>query len=213
MRYVVGALVLVGLLAGASPSHGQDAPQFGLTLGVNRVTMQSPSAGLGSYFAAVGGVVVRQPVYGPMSVQSELLLSQKGTEVEGAEGGSINYGAGYLELPLLLHLQGPSVRSVALHGEAGGFGAVKVFERQTPGGDLNVSFDTGASFFRRLNAGIVAGVGTALPLGAQRLNLTVRRVWGLRNVSQDRTDQPFSEAPFPAQGETRAWTLLLRLGL
>jgi hypothetical protein len=213
MRFVVGALVLVGLLAGASPSQGQDARQFGLTLGVNRVTMQSPSAGLGSYFAAVGGVVVRQPMYGPMSAQAELLLSQKGTEVEGTEGGAINYGAGYLELPVLLHLQGPSVRSVALHAEAGGFGAVKVFERQTPGGDLNVSFDTGASFFRRLDAGIVAGVGAALPLGEQRLNLTVRRVWGLRNVSQDRMDQPFDQAPFPAQGETRAWSLLVRLGL
>lgn len=213
MRFVVGALVLVGLLAGASPSQGQDARQFGLTLGVNRVTMQSPSAGLGSYFAAVGGVVVRQPVYGPMSAQAELLLSQKGTEVEGTEGGAINYGAGYLELPVLLHLQGPSVQSVALHAEAGGFGAVKVFERQTPGGDLNVSFDTGASFFRRLDAGIVAGVGAALPLGEQRLNLTVRRVWGLRNVSQDRMDQPFDQAPFPAQGETRAWSLLVRLGL
>jgi len=213
MRSVLAAFVLGALLAEASPSHGQDARQFGLTLGVNRVTMQSPSPNLDRYFAATGGFVVRQPVYGPVSAQAELLLNQKGTGVEGTEEGSINYGAGYLELPLLLHLQAPSVRSVGLHGEVGGFGGVKIFERQTPGGDLNVSFDTGASFFRRFDAGVIAGVGATLALGGQRLNLTVRRAWGLRDVSRDRTDQPFSEAPFPAEGKTRAWALLLRLGL
>lgn len=212
MRTVVGVLVLVGLLAAASPSSGQDTRQYGLTLGVNRVTLQSSADDLDSYFATVGGFVVRQPVYGPVSAQAELLLSQKGTRVDGDQGGAIHYGAGYLEVPLLLHLRAPSVQSVVVHGEAGGFGAVKLFERQTPGGDLNISFDTGRSFYRRLDAGIVAGVGAALPIGARRLNVTVRRVWGLRDVARGVADQPFSDAPFPADGKTRAWSLLLRLG-
>mgnify|MGYP006421794561 CR=1 FL=1 len=213
MRFLVGTLVLVGLLGGASPSRGQDARQYGLTLGMNRVTMQS-SAALDGYFAAVGGAMVRQPLAGPLSAQAELLLNQKGTRVEGEQGGAIDYGAGYLELPLLLHLQAPSVRSVTVHGEAGGFGAVKIFERQTPGGgDLNVSFDGGTSFYRRTDAGVVAGVGVALPVGDSRLNLTVRRAWGLRDVTRNVTEQPFSRAPFPSNGETRTWSLLLHLGL
>lgn len=214
MRHVVGLLLLAGLLAGrASPSHGQEGLQYGFALGVNRVTMQVPGADPGSYFAFAGGFVLRKHVSGPVSLQSELLLNQKGVEIENESEGAIDYGAGYLELPLLVRLESPPVQSIPVHGEVGGFGAVKLFERQTPGeGELNVSFDTGTSFFRRLNAGVVAGAGVTLPISEQGLNLTVRRTWGLRDVARSVADQPFPEVPFPADGETRAWSLLLRLG-
>ncbi|WP_103028071.1 porin family protein [Salinibacter altiplanensis] len=213
MRSVFWGLVLVGLLASTSPSQGQDSRQYGLTLGVNRVTLQSPASDLSSYFAGGGGFVARQRLYGPVSVQAELLLSQNGGRVDSDRGGAIDYEVGYLKLPLLLHLQTPTIQSIALHGEAGGFGAVKVFERQTPGdGDVSASFDTGQSFYRRLDAGGIAGVGATVPIGARRLNLTVRRVWGLRDVAQGGIDQQFSDAPFPEEAETRAWSLVVRLG-
>ena len=212
MRSVAVLLTLTALLLGGAPSHAQEGRTFGFTLGVNRVTLQSP-ASLDSYFAAVGGIVLRQPLAGPLSAQAELLLNQKGARVDGAEGGALDYGAGYLELPLLLHVCAPSVKSFVLHGEAGGFGAVKIFERQTPGGGgVNVSFDQGTSFYRRTDAGVMAGVGAALPIGSSRLNLTVRRAWGLRDVARNVANQPFSEAPFPRNGETRTWSLLLRVG-
>ena len=214
MRFVVGTLVFVGLLLGPSVvSHAQEGPQFGLTLGVNRVTLQSPGADPGRYFAFSGGVVLRQHLYGPASIQAELLLNQQGARIPSEEGGAIDYGAGYLDLPLLLHLQAPTVQSITLYGEAGGFGGLKVFERQTPGGgDINVAFDTGTSFYRRFNGGVLAGMGAMIPIRGSRLNLTLRRGWGLRDVAQDVTDQPFSEAPFPPEGRTRTWSLLLRFG-
>jgi hypothetical protein len=212
MRTAIGFLLLAGLLAGGPlSSHGQDR-QYGVTLGVNRVTLQTSEADPGGYFAFAGGVVVRQPVFGPLSVQSELLLNQKGAEIERESGGSIEYGVGYLELPVLLHLKVPALPSVAFHGEAGGFGAVKLFERQTPGENLNISFDTATSFFERYDAGVVAGLGATLSIRERRLNLTVRRSWGLVDIARDVEDQPFSEARFPADGETRTWSLLLRLG-
>lgn len=212
MRAAVGLLLLVGLLAGAPLSgHGQDL-QYGIALGVNRVTMQVPGADPGGYFAFAGGLVVRQPLFGPVSIQPELLLNQKGAEIESESGGSIEYGVGYLELPVLIHLEAPSVQSVTVHGEAGGFGAVKLFERQTPGENFSISVDSATSFFRRYNAGVVAGVGATLPIRKRRLNLTVRRAWGLTDVARDVTDQPFPDAAFPADGETRTWSLLLRLG-
>ncbi len=213
MRTVVAVLVLVGFLVGkASPSHGQGSLQYGITLGGNRVTMQISGADPESYFTFAGGFVLRQPLYGPVSVQSELLLNQKGVEIAAENGRSIEYGAGYLELPLLLHLKAPSVQAVTLYGEAGGFGAVKLFERQTPGENTNVSLDTGTSFFRQTNAGVVAGAGVTLPIQDQRFNLVMRRAWGLTDVAQDVADQPFPDAAFPADGETRTWSLLLRLG-
>ena len=212
MRFVIGALVLAGLLGvQASPSHGQERRQYRLALGVNQVTMQSPDADPASYATVGGGLVVRQPLLGSVSIQPELLLNQKGAEIRAEEDGGIEYGAGYLELPLLLHLKAPAVRSVVVHGEAGGFGGIKLFERQTPD-DLDVAFNTGISFFRRTNAGIIAGIGATIPIRDRRLRFTARRAWGLRNVARNVEDQPF-EVAFPARGETRTWSVLLRFGL
>lgn len=214
MRSVVGILLFAGVCAGGPlPTQGQEL-QYGFTLGGNWGTMQSPGLDPGRHVAFAGGFVLRQPVAGPLSLQSELLLNQKGVEVESDEEGAIDYGVGYLELPLLIHLKTPSLQSVTVHGEAGGFGAVKLFERQTPGGGgLNVPIRTGVSFYRRINAGIVAGVGATVPIRGQRLNVTVRRAWGLRNVARDVPNQPFSEAPFPPEGKTRTWSFLLRFGI
>lgn len=219
MRVLLGVMLVASLLAGGlSPAQAQEDFQYGFTLGVNRVTLETPAPASESYFAFAGGLILRQHLYGPLSVQSELLLDQKGVRIEAEEErGAIDYGAGYFEIPLLVHLETSPVQSVTLHGEAGGFGAVKVFERQSPGGgDVNASFRIAESFYRRIDAGLVAGVGTTIPIRGQRLNLTVRRTWGLRDVARDVSDQPFSEdpnAPFPSDGETRTWALLLRLGL
>lgn len=214
MRYLIGVLLVGGLFAGGlSPAHAQQDLQYGITLGVNRVTLESSAPGADGYFAYAGGGVLRQHLYGPLSVQTELLLNQKGVRIEAERGGAIDYGAGYLELPLLLHLETPSVQSFVLYGEMGGFGAVKLFERLTPGGgDVNAALRTGVSFYRRMNAGVVTGIGATIPIRDRRLNLTIRRTWGLRDVADDVESQPFAEAAFPPEGETRTWALLLRLG-
>lgn len=214
MRYLIGTLVLGGLLAvGPALTWGQDGVQYGLTLGVNRATMDSPED-LETRSAFVGGLILRKRVYGPVSLQSEVLLSQKGARVEAEPGGAIDYGAGYLVLPLLVRLAAPPLRSIVVHGEAGGFGAVKIFERQTPGqGTLNLPLNTGVSFFKRMDAGVAAGAGAVIPIRDQRFNLVVRRVWGMVDVARDVSPQPFPEAAFPSRGRTRTWSILLRLGL
>jgi len=214
MRYSVLVLLLVGgLLSGApSPLHAQEGRQFGVTLGTNWTTMQSPSPDLDRYFVFVGGVGLKQPLPGPVALQSELLLSQKGAEIRGDEGASIEFRAGYLELPILMHLKAPSFKSITVYGEAGGYGGVKLFERQTPGDNVSLSFDTGVSFFHRLNAGILAGIGTKVQIRGQTLNLTVRHDWGVPDVARDVDEQPFEDVTFPAEGRTRTWSVLLRLG-
>jgi hypothetical protein len=213
MRHSIATLLLVGLLVpGSAPCHGQDGRRVGLTLGVNRVTLTSPNASLAGNTVFSGGLVVQYPLSRPVSLQAELLLNQKGTAVENEQGGAINYGAGYLDVPLLLHLEAPSVQSVTVYGEGGGFGGIKLFERQTPGDNISIPFETGTSFFQRFDAGVLAGLGAMIPIGGQRLNLVVRRAWGLMDVARQVETQPFSEAPFPGEGQTRTWSLLLRLG-
>lgn len=210
----LASLLLVGILLVGRPVsvQGQGERQYGLTLGYNVATMESPTD-LGVRTAFALGGVVRQPVYGAISLQSEVLLNQKGAEVDSEVGGGIEYGAVYVEVPLLIHVTMPPVRSITVHGEAGGFGAVKFLERQTPGtGNLNFSLRAETSFFRRVDAGLVAGLGATVPIRDRGLNFTVRHAWGLVDVARDVAEQPFPEAPFPAQGESRTWSLLLRFG-
>ena len=218
---LVGALLLILWGAGVvQPGYAQEAPRFGITLGLNRATLSAPDAPAdpSSRYAFVGGVVVRAWQAGPVSLQPELLLAQKGATVDSEDGPGIQYGAGYIELPVLLNVEAPSLGPVTPYGLAGGFGGVKVFERQQPDeSDLNVSFDTGESFFRRFDAGVVAGLGGHIRFGEQRLNLVVRRSWGLMNVADppDPLDDPFFSdgASFPSSAQTRTWSLLLRLGI
>lgn len=205
-------LVTVVFLCSPTPADAQSGRAYGGTLGFNWTTLASPGE-VGLHSAFSGGVVLRQPVYGPISLQPELLIHQKGTEVDSDQGGGIAYGVGYLELPVVLHVVTPDIRSLILYGEAGGYGAVKIFERQTPAaGELNFSLRTGTSFYRRVDAGAVAGLGATVPLRQMRLSFVVRREWGVVDVAKEVDPQPFESAPFPASGETRAWSLQLRFG-
>lgn len=220
-RFLGIVLCCVLLTGGMQSAQGQDdTPRFGVTLGLNRATLSAPDAAVdpSGRYAFSGGIVARVWEHGPVSLRPELLLSQKGAVLDADQSPGIQYGAGYIELPVLLNAEVPSLGPVTPYGLAGGFGGIKVFERQQPSeSDVNISFDTGASFFRRFDAGLVAGVGGHLQFGGQRLNLVVRRSWGLVDVAgppNTLEDPIFSESPaFPESATTRTWTFLLRLGI
>lgn len=216
MRRLVGVLLLASLLVGGvSPqAWGQVDPQVGVTIGGTLATLESPDDDVGNRTTYVLGLLLRQQAVKPLSLQAELLLSQKGTEVEADGGGALQYGAGYLELPILVHVEAPPVKTVTLHAEAGGFGAVKLYEQQRSGsGSISIPFGVTESFFHRFDAGLTGGLGVSVPIGTRRLNLTIRHERGLVDVARTVEDQPFSSAPFPTEGQTRTWSLLLRLGL
>jgi hypothetical protein len=214
MRRLVVLLLLAGLFCVGmpAPGHAQSAPQWGLSLGLNVTTVQAPGR-LGVRQMAAGGVVMTWPLWGPAALQSKLLLNQKGTVVKGG-GGGIRYGAGYLDLPVLLRLDGPSLGGVTPYVVGGGFGGVKVFERQRAGGELRFTLNSETSFFRRTNAGLTAGAGGTLPIGGdRRLNLSLHYAHGLVDVARSVDEQPYDEAPFPATAQTRTWSVRLRFGL
>lgn len=193
---------------------GQEDTQIGGTIGFNLATMEAPDRDLGIRPSYAVGLVLRQQLFRPLSLQSELLLNQKGAAIEADGGGSIRYGAAYLDLPVLVHVTGPTLQTVTLHAEAGGFGGVKLFEQQRPGGGgLNFPLRTGETFFHRFDAGVVAGAGATFALGERRLNLTARYSRGLVDVAQNLEEQPLPAAPFPQEAQARTWSLLVRLGL
>lgn len=213
MRRLLGSCLLLGVLLGAPPAAlGQLSPQFGVALGVNVATVSAP-ADVGTRQMAAGGVVMRLGLPGPLSLEPQLLLSQKGTTVRGGEG-SIRYGAGYLSLPVHLRVDGPSFGMVSPYGVVGGFGGVKLFEQQRAGGDLSFPLDAGTSLFRRTDGGLTAGVGGTIPLGEERrLNLALRYEHGLVDVARSVDEQPYAQAPFPSSAETRTWAIMLRFGI
>ncbi len=213
MRRLLGLCLLLGALLGAPPAAlGQLSPQFGVALGVNVATLSAP-ADIGTRQMATGGVVMRLGLPGPLSLEPQLLLSQKGGTVQG-EGGSLRYGAGYLNLPVLLRIDGPSLGVVSPYAGVGGFGGVKLFEQQRAGGDLSFPLNAGTSFFRRTDGGLTAGVGGTIPLGGdRRINLALRYEHGLVDVARSVDEQPYAQAPFPSSAETRTWAIMVRLGL
>lgn len=210
----IPAFLLVGILLGIpGPAQGQ-SPDFGLTVGLNLATLDAPNGDLGVRQLPAGGAVVSIDVLGPLSVQSQLLLEQKGAVV-GTAPDAIRYGATYGDLYLLVQLEGPALGSVTPYGLVGGFGGVKVFETQRAGtSGLSVALDTETSFFRRTNAGATGGIGGIIPIGGdRRLNLVLRYSHGFLNVARSIDRQPFQQAPFPSEAQTRTWSLMLRLGL
>jgi hypothetical protein len=205
---------LLGLLAGLPASApAQEGPQFGVALGLNIATLDAPSAATSARQLVTGGVVARMGIAGPVGVQGELLFSQKGATVE-ANGDALQYGVGYVDLPLMLRVEGPTLGPVALHGLAGGFGGLKIFERQRADGNPSLPLRSeGATFFERTNAGLTGGLGGTISLGGRRrLNLVVRYTHGLVDVARSVDDQPFPSVPFPSEAETRTVSLLVHLG-
>jgi len=209
----LGIFLLIGGLVALPPeTRAQSSPQFGIALGLNVATVDA-AGDLSPRQMISGGAVMRLGLIGPLGLESQLLLSQKGTTVEGG-GGSIRYGAGYLNLPVLLRVEGPSLGGVDLYGVGGGFGAVKLFEQQRGGGDFSFPLNADVSFFRRVDAGPTAGIGGTLPLGGdRRLNLGIRYEHGLVDVAESVDEQPYGQASFPASAETRTWSIMVRLGI
>ncbi len=211
-------LLLALLFAVPRPTAAQFSDltvQWGATLGFNLASLQSDEVDVSTRTAFSGGIVAQVTLPGPVSVQPELLFTQKGGAVDTREGsGEVRYGANYIELPVAVRLEGPRLQAVRPHLLAGGFGGLKIFERQTAGGgEIRFPIDTETSFFQRTNAGVLVGLGATLSFGEGRLGLEVRYARGLVDVGQDLGTQDFPLAPFPRDARTETWLFLVRFGL
>ena len=162
---------------------------------------------------------MRVDLPGPISVQQEVLFSQKGTAVTETFG-QVNYTASYFEFPLQLRVALPSVWRLDLFATGGGSFGLKVFESQSTGSTLEVQLPDEGSFYERTDASVLASVGATFDEGPSPLSVFVRYMHGLRNVSQGRTDvgpdvqdNAFRDNPFPESAQTRTITLGLMIGL
>jgi len=202
------------------PVHEASAqfdPEFALTVGANFATLRDAEDGVGSRTSFAGGVAMKVDLVGPLSAQAEALLSRRGlaVDVNDPMGGSaeVRYGASYVDLPVLLRVDGPTLFGlVTPHAMGGGYGSLKVFEQQSSGGDgITIPVNLDGPFYNRFDAGLTGGLGAGLGVGQSRLALTVRYAYGLVDVAQ--TDASGAEvAPFPQQGQTSSWSVMARFG-
>lgn len=216
---IAWVVLLTVALAPAGSAHAQFADvsiQWGATLGFNLASLQSDEVDVRTRTAFTGGLVAQIDGPGPLSLQPELLFAQKGGAVSTtAEGnGEVRYGANYVDLPVAVRVDGPRIQMTRPYLLAGGFGGLKIFERQTAGGgEIRFPIETETSFFRRFNAGALIGLGARLSLGEGRLDVEVRYSRGLVDVAQNLEEQAFELAPFPRTAETETWGFLVRFGL
>lgn len=213
MRPLLVLLLVSSLLLPSTPdANGQIDPELGITFGLNVTTLDAPTEGDLRQMAA-GGLIATWPLTGPLALESQLVLNQKGTVVNGADG-RIRYGAGYLDLPLHLRVDGPSLRSLIPHLTIGGFGGLKLFEQQRAGGEFRFPLGGAPAFFKRINAGLSGSLGGMLPIGGGRqLMLSLYYQHGLLDVARAVDDQPYENAPFPMTAHTRTWSVRVRFGL
>ena len=209
---VTGVLLLAGLLV--LPAQAQESIQFAPRIGASIATVRSDTAAnTRSKTSIMGGVALRVPLPGPLSLQPELLISPKGADIEGEEGGEVRFSAVYTVVPVQVRADLPAIQMVTPHVSAGGFGAVKIYEQQSIGGGrVQVPTDFDQSFYHRFDAGVTAGAGATW----DRLGLSVRYSRGLVDVVQDLDMPPFEEAPRqrpPGDGTSAAWTVSLSFGL
>jgi len=213
------ALLLAAALSAPLPAAAQFSDvsvQWAPTAGINLATLRTDTADVASETTFAGGLLLHVDVPGPVSLQPELLFVQKGAAVGLRNGdGEVRYTGNYIELPLTLHVNGPRIGPVRPHLALGGYGSVKIFERQSAGGgEISFPLESDVSFYNRTDAGVHAGLGARFTAGGGgRLGIELRYSRGLVDVTQELSSQPFSEAPFPADGQTETWMLFIRFGL
>ena len=210
MRRLSVVFLFVGLIVISHAVPTTRAQDFGggVVLGANVATVRASDSGnLGYRTAASGGLFVELGVVEPLSVRSELLFSQKGAKVN-TQNGELTLKANYLELPVLVVGQLPFARSYTPHLLAGPAWSLKLYERQ---GAPGFSVNTDETVFERTDLGMMIGAGASLG-GPGALQVEVRYILGLRDITQTVTMDPLAEA-IPADGTNGVWSLVARFGI
>ena len=155
-----------------------DGATFGIKAGVNFANMSGDDTdGLNSLTAFVGGGFVEFPMSPAISIQPEVLYSQKGAKFDNP-GTDVSFKFDYVDIPVLFKytMPGESARPYFLFGPSVGFNINS--ERSADG--QSEDLDTVAS----TDFGLVFGIGANF----QKFLIEGRYDLGLSNINDDDTD-------------------------
>jgi hypothetical protein len=180
------ATVLFVLAASVSTAAAQGF-EFGAKVGPSFTGIALDEDDGGDYhrrIAAGGGGFVTLPLGRRLAVQLEALSSPRGTRLEDAQNVSQTLVLRYLDVPILLRINGPKYGSHRLYAVGGPYTGIRLSAREQLSFLAN-SIKTGVSddvrdAIRRTEHGFVAGAG--LDIGGRML-IEGRYVRGLTNVN------------------------------
>lgn len=192
MRIIVCAM-LATLAVGVSGAAGQER-QVGLKAGVNVASIVFDGDSTEGYNERrvgflVGGFAVL-PVNGPIAIQVEALFSQKGAKLSVEEENlEATLELDYLDVPVMLRVQGPVLGNNRLHFFGGPSLAFRTGSRSKLSDQsfeyAQGSIDNIEDDIEPFDLGIVAGAG--LDIG-RRVVVDARYSWGLSTVNKDTSD-------------------------
>jgi hypothetical protein len=172
----------LGVLLGTSWSASAQQP--GVILGVNFATIDvvgEEEVNLDKRTGFAVGILVNMPVGSAVSIQPEVLYSQKGVKFAEA-GGEATFEVDYLDIPVLVRATaGGRTGLVVFGGPSFGFKvrarAKGEFEGETEEQDLSDQIEP-------FDWGLVAGAG----IQTEQFMLDGRYQWGMSNVNRPEFD-------------------------
>lgn len=217
LRWLSPLLLVVGLMAYPVAAASQPLTyDWGIKGGINSSDFQSTTVGGGERRRAyVGGGFFEADFSGPLAVQAELLYSQKGDESEvgdGALGTRFRVKLDYIEVPVLLKLQGPLLGNAEANFYAGPAFALKVSESVD---GLAPNTEVVGTIAKGTDVGAAVGVEFVFGLGPRYLLFDLRFTSGFAEVRDNArivTEGGFAEIPDP-EASNSTFSLMVGLGL
>lgn len=216
---LLAVLLLAGLVALPRTGTAQitDAIadiELGIKAGVNYTDIQSDRVGGDERRRAyVGGGFVEVDLVGPFAVEAELLYSQKGDETNigsGASASRFKLKLNYLEVPVLLKLQGPLLGNAEANFYAGPAVGVKVSESVE---GLSPNTQVTGTFAKSTDIGAAFGIEFGFGLGDGRFIVDFRFTPGFTEIREDAILQAGTDAFEIPAPEASNSTLSVMVGL
>ena len=179
MRPFFVALALIASAVVVTPA-AQAQVNFGLRAGLNVSTFAGDDAdGSEAKLGFVGGGYMNYAFSPTLSIQPEVLYSQKGAEAT-EEGTTISFRVGYIDVPLLLKYTIPTGTNLMPSLFAGPQVGFKLSESVSGGG---ISVDT--DFFKSTDFGVTFGgdIGARLAGRTQQFGVGLRYTLGLTSIA------------------------------
>lgn len=156
-----------------SEVQAQIVPEFGIRGGVNFASFSDSKQEVDSRRTGLlVGVYLKVPIpVIPVSIQSEVLYSQKGAEINGVE-----VRLSYIEIPLLVKVDLAREILISPHLYAGPYLGFNLNHEEEPAGDQEFQDDGVNNDF-----GLIFGAG----IDISRINVGVRYSLGLEEVFED----------------------------
>lgn len=166
----------LGLLAAVASAANAQESRFGVKAGVVAASLTRKNSDLDTRLGFQAGGVANFKLSDLLSIQPELLYSQKGYETKEQMGFKERATFHYIDLPVLLR-----INADGLFFEAGPQLGYLAGQKTTISGDGFSDTRTGTDGLNKLDFGYIAGLGYQLEAG---MGLGIRYNGGLRGLAE-----------------------------